>query len=77
MSAVQFSVPDEVSDAFNSTFAGQDHSAIITELMREAVERAQCKQQQHEAIQRILDRRSHAPRLSDAEIAAVRHEGRP
>jgi hypothetical protein len=77
MSAVQFSVPDEVSDAFNSTHADQDKSAIVAELTRDAVARAQRKQPRHEAIQRILDRRSDAPRLSDAEIAALRHAGRP
>jgi hypothetical protein len=52
-------------------------SAVIAELMREAVERAQRKQRSHEAISRILDRRKHASALSDEELRAAREEGRP
>ena len=77
MAAVQFKIPDEVENAFNAAFAGEDKSAIITELMREAVERAERRRQRHEAIRRILDRRSRAPILSESEIEAARHEGRP
>ena len=72
----RFQIPD-VEDAFNATFAGQDKSAIITELMREAIERAERQRQRHEVIRRILDRRSQAPILSESEIAAARREGRP
>ena len=39
MSTVNFSVPEEVKDAFNAAFEGQNKSAIIADLMREAVER--------------------------------------
>lgn len=77
MAAVRFKIPDEVEDAFNATFAGQDKNAIITELMREAIERAERQWQRHEAIRRILDHRSRAPILSESEIAAARREGRP
>lgn len=77
MAAVQFKIPDEVEDAFNAAYAGEDKNAIITELMREAVERAARQRQRHAAIDRILDRRSRAPIRSDPEIAAARHEGRP
>lgn len=38
--------------------------AIIDELMREAVERAQRKQRSHEAIASILERRKNAPAIS-------------
>jgi hypothetical protein len=77
MAAVQFKIPDDVEDAFNTAYAGQDKNAIITELMREAIERAERQQQRHAAIRRILDRRSQAPIRSEAEIAAARHQGRP
>ena len=40
MSTVNFSVPDDVKEAFNATFAGQNKSAVIADLMREAVQRA-------------------------------------
>ena len=74
MAAVQFKIPDDVENAFNAAYAGQDKNAVITELMLEAIER---QQQRHAAIRRILDRRSQAPIRSESEIAAARHEGRP
>ena len=44
MATVNFSVPDEVKDAFNATFSDVNKSAVIADLMREAVERARRKQ---------------------------------
>lgn len=79
MTTVNFSVPEEVKDAFNATFAGQNKSAVIAELMREAVEREQRRQQHGNAVDRILARRVNAPRISmtEAEFRAAREEGRP
>ena len=77
MSTMNFSVPDDVKEAFNEAYKGQNKSAVIAELMREAVERAQRKQRSHEAISRVLDRRKHAPALTDEELRAAREEGRP
>ncbi|MDO9048768.1 MAG: hypothetical protein Q7U66_13690 [Methylobacter sp.] len=77
MATVNFSVPDDVKDAFNAAYQGQNKSAVITELMREAVERAQRKQRSHDAIARIVERRKHAPAISDEELHAAREEGRP
>jgi len=77
VATVNFSVPDDVKQAFNVTFSSQNKSAIIAELMREAVERAQRKQRSHAAINRILERRRQAPVLTEAEIRAAREEGRP
>jgi hypothetical protein len=77
MATVKFSVPDEIKDAFNEAFKGQNKSAVVAELMREAVARAQRRQQSHDAIGRILDRRPRAPILSDKEIGAIRESGRP
>ena len=41
MATVNFSVPDDVKEAFNTTFCKENKSAIIAPLMREAVDRAQ------------------------------------
>ena len=43
MAKMNFSVPDDVKEAFNAAFAGQNKSATVTELMREAIERAERK----------------------------------
>ena len=77
MATVNFSVPEDVKQAFNAAFQGQNKSAIIADLMREAVERAQRRQRQSEAIDRILERRQHAPSITVEEIGAARAEGRP
>ena len=77
MSTVNFSVPDDVKKAFNEAYKGQNKSAVIAELMREAVERAQRKQRSHDAIASILERRKHAPAFTEEEFRAAREEGRP
>lgn len=77
MATVNYSVPDEVKLAFNKAFAGQNKSAVIAELMREAVERARRRKRSNDAIARILARREFAPVLSEDEFTAFREEGRP
>ncbi len=76
MSTVNFSVPEEVKRIFNETFQGQNKSAIIADLMREAVERARSRQRSEAAGQRILERRKHAPAITDEEFRAARESGR-
>lgn len=77
MATVNFSVPDEVKEAFNATFEGQNKSAVISELMREAVERVERERRSGEAIERIRARRERAPVRSGSEIHASRTQGRP
>ena len=77
MSTVNFSVPDEVKDEFNAIFSGQNKSAIIAELMREAVERARRKERSRVAISRILSRRKRAPAVTEAAFRKAREQGRP
>lgn len=77
MATVNFSVPEAIKQSFNETFKDQNKSAIIAELMREAVESAQRRQRHVEAIDRILERRQHAPRLTEDELRSAREDGRP
>ena len=77
MATVNFSVPEDVKTAFNETFKGRNKSAVIAELMREAVERVRRRQEGQEAIERILRRRRRAPMASGDEIRSIREEGRP
>ncbi len=76
MPTVNFSVPEDVKEAFNNTFEGQNKSAVIADLMREAVDRAKGQQRAKEAYQRILLRRQRAPVITDTQIRAAREEGR-
>ena len=77
MATVNFSVPEDVKEAFNATFKGRNKSAVIAELMREAVQRVRRREQSHEAIRRILARRRGRRSLSDHEIRSSRLAGRP
>lgn len=69
-------VPDEVKRAFNATFAGQNKSAVIARLMREAVEEEQRKQRRAEALERLEARKAKRPSLSRDELAAAREQVR-
>lgn len=77
MATVNFSVPDDVKDAFNETFKGRNKSAVVADLMREAVEQARRRERSRAAIDRILERRRGRPVLSDEEIRRARRDGRP
>lgn len=76
MSTVNFSVPEDVKNAFNITFEGQNKSAVIADLMRDAVAREQRRQKHRSAVERILSHRVGTPRFSEAAFQAAREEGR-
>lgn len=77
MSTVDFSVPDDVKRAFDDTFAGRNKSAIVAQLMREAVEREQRERASRAAVERIIERRAAAPRRTDTQLRKSRLQGRP
>ena len=77
VATVNFSIPDEVKEAFNATFGGQNKSAIVAALMREAIDRAQRRQASAEACERILARRQHKNTFTEAQIRAARETDRP
>ena len=77
MATMNFSVPDDVRDAFNEVFADQNKSAVIVALMREAIERAERQARSRAAIRRILRRRVGGPARSTAQLRAARVRSRP
>ena len=77
MVTVTFIVPDDVNDAFNAIFADANKSAVISNLMSEAVERARRKQASDRAVDAILARRRRAPLRSSSDIASSRTSNRP
>jgi hypothetical protein len=74
---VNFSVPEDVKQAFNAAFEGQNKSAVIADLMREAVARAQRRQVHRAAVANILASRTGAPAVTEAQFKAARDAGRP
>lgn len=77
MPTVNFSVPEDVKAAFNETFNHQNKSAVITELMREAIARAHSRKLSQCAIVNILSRRDEAPVLTESVFSRAREDGRP
>ncbi len=77
MATVNFSVPDEIKAAFNEAFKGENKSAIIARLMREAVEEKERREQRKTLIWELTRSRRNRPTASDEEIRKIREEERP
>jgi glutamyl-tRNA reductase len=77
MATVNFSVPDDVKEAFNKAFKGENKSAILTRLMRNAIEERKRQKRRMTAINAILRLRSTSIAVTDDEIRKVRKIGRP
>ena len=77
MATVNFSVPDDVKEAFNKAFKGENKSAILTRLMRNAVEERKRQKRRMTAINAILRLRSTSSPVTDEEIYKARKIGRP
>lgn len=74
MGTMNFSIPDDVKERFNRAFAGRNKSAVVTELLEEAIARAERRQQSDVAIGRILARRRSAPATGVDEVQRIRDE---
>lgn len=77
MATVNFSVPDDVKEAFNRAFASENKSAVIARLMREAVDEVERQRQRQAAFRLLTERREDRPSMTDDEIREVREAGRP
>lgn len=77
MSTMNFSVPEDLKAAFNEAFANQNKSAVVSQLMREAVARVEAQRQSQSAANRLLARHGKAAQRSAATLAKSRVAGRP
>ncbi|HMB53401.1 MAG TPA: hypothetical protein VKU40_08795 [Thermoanaerobaculia bacterium] len=77
MATVNFSVPDEVKDDFQRTFADENKSAIIARLMRRAVDERRREKRRVAAVDALLELRKGQASVSAAEVDRARHAGRP
>lgn len=85
MTIMTIRIPDDVKEAFDKAFEGEDKDAIIARILREAAEskvRASAGSEEkaerlREAADAILELRKQPPYFSDAEIRQAREEGRP
>ena len=81
MGTMNFSIPDDVKEAFNAEFEGQNKSAVVAELLRRAVEdkraRAKADAEFDALFEELLRQRAEDPPITDEEIRQARQEGRP
>ena len=77
MATVNFSVPEDIKEAFNQTFKGENKSAILSRLMRDAIENRERQHRRKAAVEAILKMRDHSSTVSDEDIHSQRIVGRP
>ena len=74
MATMNFSIPDDVKKRFNLTFINSNKSAIVAQLLEEAIECAERKQQSDFAIKQILAIRKTNKTASTKAILRTRDE---
>lgn len=77
MATVNFSVPDDVKEAFDRTFEGRNKSAVVTDLMRRAVAEAERDRRRLELFRRLTERRRQRPAAGSKAVRKARGSGRP
>ena len=76
MGVMNFSIPDDVKEAFNLSFEGENKSAIISELMRHAIEERDRQRKRTSLIEQMRQMRGLSGRHSSQSIETARLEGR-
>jgi hypothetical protein len=74
---MNFSVPSDVKKAFDKTFVGQNKSAVLTDLMRQAVEDRNRRRRRARAIAKLLQLRRQTRPISDRAMRRARTRARP
>ena len=77
MATVNFSVPEDVKQAFNEAFGDQNKSAVLTRLMRQAVEEQRRTQRRAAAIDVLLKLRRRQRPVTNRVVREVRKSGQP
>jgi metal-responsive CopG/Arc/MetJ family transcriptional regulator len=77
MATVNFSVPEDIKQAFQETFANENRSAVIARLMQQAVDDKKRQQRRADAIDALLDLRRKQRPVSERVIARARQADRP
>ncbi|RPH46808.1 MAG: hypothetical protein EHM84_08820 [Lysobacterales bacterium] len=74
MGTMNFSIPDDVKEAFNKAFEGENKSAIVTRLMIQAIEDAERKRRSRNLVERLRAIREQGEPVKAEEIARARQE---
>jgi hypothetical protein len=74
MATMNFSIPDDVKEAFNKAFEGENKSAIVARLMRRAVEEKERRNRSQGFVERLRRIRANSRPMTDDEIRRAREE---
>ena len=74
MGTMNFSIPDDVKEAFNKAFEGENKSAVITRLMRRAIEENERNRRSQGLVERLRQIRANSRPMTDDEIGRARKE---
>jgi len=74
MATMNFSIPDDVKDAFNKAFEGENKSAVVSGLMRRAIEEKERKRRAAGLVERLREIRTGSRPMTDDEIRRAREE---
>ena len=74
MGTMNFSIPDDVKDAFNKAFEGENKSAVIARLMRRAIEEKERNRRSQGFVERLRQIRAGSRPVTDEEIRRAREE---
>ena len=77
MATVNFSVPEKVKQAFNQVFKGENKSAVLARLMRQAVDERRRQKRRALAVDALLRLRGRTRRAANDAIRRERRMGRP
>jgi len=77
VATVNFSVPEDVKKQFDKVFAGKNKSAVLTQLMQQAIEEQKRAGRRKRAIDQLLALREQAPRVTEKDLRLARTQGRP
>ena len=76
MATVNYSIPDEVKELFNTAFAGANRSAVITGLMQQAAEHELRLKHRRESVDSLLADRATMSQVTTESVSAAREEMR-
>jgi hypothetical protein len=74
MATMNFSIPDDVKEAFNEAFEGENKSAVVADLMRKAVEDRARRRRSADLVERMRRIRASGRPVTDEEIKRARQE---
>ncbi|GJL52533.1 MAG: hypothetical protein NPIRA01_37600 [Nitrospirales bacterium] len=77
MAMVNFSLPEPVKAAFDKKLAGENKSAVLTQLMQQAVGERERAARRARAIEKLLTLRAKVKPICASSIRRARRLGRP